>query len=113
MSKIIKTSQALESNNKELQETIDALTKAKVGRKAATIALGIAIVLFLFSEGFLEPIIDDWVADQDWEEFKFDSVNAIGLGLKAMVALLIRPIEKLVESRMMAQVMKEEKTKNS
>ena len=32
--KIIRTSQALESKNEELLDTIDALTKAKVGRKA-------------------------------------------------------------------------------
>ena len=137
--KIIRTSQALESNNKELQETIDALladptgdltdilkyhvvsgdvragdlsdalTKAKVGRKATTITLGIAIVLFLFSEGFLEPQIDQWVSEHDFADFGFDNVNFIGLGLKALLALLIRPIEKIVENRMLAQAMKEEK----
>ena len=105
--KIIRATNALESKNSELQETIDALTKAKVGRKAATIALGIAIALFLVAEGLIEPQIDKWVNASDWAQYRFENVNFIGLALKAVLALLVRPIEKLVEKRMMAQAMKE------
>ena len=109
--KIIKATTTVEEKNAELQNTIDALTKAKVGRKAATMTLGIAIVLFLLGEGLLEPQIDKWVADSSLAQYRFENVNFIGLALKAMIAILIRPIEKLVEKRMMSQAMKEKALK--
>jgi hypothetical protein len=105
--KIIKATTAVEEKNAELQQTIDALTKAKVGRKAATMTLGIAIGLFLVGEGFIEPQIDKWVAGTDLAQYRFDNVNFVGLGLKAGLALLIRPIEKIVQKRMMNKAMKE------
>lgn len=110
--KIIKATTAVEEKNAELHKTIDALTKAKVGRKAATMTLGIAIVLFLLGEGLLEPQIDKWVAESTFSQYRFDNVNFIGLGLKAMIAILIRPIEKLVEKRMMNRAMKEKELKD-
>mgnify|MGYP003682582485 FL=1 len=109
--KIIKATTTVEEKNAELQNTIDALTKAKVGRKAATMTLGIAIFLFLLGEGLLEPQIDKWIANSSLAEYRFDNVNFIGLALKAVIAILIRPIEKLVEKRMMNQAMKEKELK--
>jgi hypothetical protein len=105
--KIIKATTAVEEKNGELQKTIDALTKAKVGRKAATMTLGIAIALFLLGEGLLEPQIDKWITGSSLAKYQFENVNFIGLALKAAIAILIRPIEKLVEKRMMAKAMKE------
>jgi hypothetical protein len=105
--KIIRATTAVEEKNAELQQTINALTKAKIGRKAATMTLGIAIGLFLVGEGLLEPQIDKWVADSSLAQYRFDNLNFVGLGLKAGLALLIRPIEKIVEKRMMDKVMKE------
>ena len=105
--KIIRATTAEEEKNAELQKTIDALTKAKVGRKAATMTLGIAIGLFLVGEGLLEPQIDKWVANSSLAQYRFENVNFIGLGLKALIAVMIRPIEKIVEKRMMHKAMKE------
>lgn len=104
--KIIRTTSALEEKNLQLTETIDALTEAKVGRRATTIALGIAIGLFLIAEGLIEPQIDKWVTTHDLDAYNFDNVNVVGLAIKAGLALLIRPIEKLVEKKMMADALK-------
>ena len=105
--KIIRATTAEEEKNAELHKTIDALTKAKVGRKAATMTLGIAVGLFLVGEGLLEPQIDKWVANSSLAQYRFDNVNLIGLGLKGLIAILIRPIEKIVQKRMMDKAMKE------
>lgn len=94
--------QKLEENNVELQQTVDALTKARVGRKAATIVLAIAVVLFLLVEGVLEPRIDDFVS----ENFSPDYTTPFSLGVKLILALFLRPIEVLVEKALMRDVAK-------
>lgn len=104
--KIIRATSALEEKNQQLTETIDALTEAKVGRRAATVALFIAIGLFLVAEGLIEPQIDKWVTTHDLDAYNFDNVNVVGLAIKAALALLIRPIEKIVEKKMMADAVK-------
>ncbi len=111
--KIIRTTSAIEQKNKQLTKTIDALTEAKVGRKATTVTLGIAISLFLLAEGLIEPLIDGWVSTHDLGDYKFDKINVIGLALKAILALLIRPIEKIVEKKMMANVLKKKAERNT
>lgn len=74
------------AQNDKLKQTILQLREAKVGRKATTIVLLLAVVLFLISEAFLEPqieqIVDDWY---------------IGLLLKGLIALFLKPIEIVVE----------------
>lgn len=84
--KLNKANEKIILQNQELQETIDLLTKAKISKKAATIVLLIAVILFLLSEGFIEPIIEGYVDDV-----------AVGLLLKAIIALLLKPLEMLVE----------------
>ena len=98
--KINKANEALEANNEELQHTLDELTQAKVGRKAATITLIVFVVLFLVSEAFVEPVIEDYALDH------FSSGTAIlgfSLGFKGALALLLRPIEKVVEKILLKQ----------
>lgn len=74
------------AQNDKLRQTIVQLREAKVGRKATTIVLLLAVVLFLISEAFIEPqiekVIDDWY---------------IGLIFKGLIALLLKPIERIVE----------------
>ena len=74
------------AQNEKLRYTIVQLREAKVGRKATTIVLLLAVVLFLISEAFIEPqiekVIDDWY---------------IGLVFKGMIALLLKPIENVVQ----------------
>lgn len=85
--KLDKTNNALDSKNKELQETLDALTKAKVGRKAATIILVLAIILFILEEIFIEKMIDNYSGGNIW----------VSLGAKGAIALGLKPLEGFLE----------------
>ncbi len=85
----------LKVNNKVLQETVDMLMKAKVGQRASSIVLLIAILLFVVSEVYIEPIIE-----QNTES------EYIGLLLKGMIALLLKPIDILVERFLMKRAIK-------
>ncbi len=84
----------LESQNKELKNAITAWEQAKIGRKAITIVFIIAIVLFVLAEGFLEPMIDRWAL----LEYGKDSSFWVGLAIKGVLLLLLKPIEILVEA---------------
>jgi tetratricopeptide (TPR) repeat protein len=51
---IIRTQKAeIELKNRELQDTIDELTRAKIGRRAKALTLALAIVLFIFQDAIL------------------------------------------------------------
>lgn len=82
----------LAQKNEQLTRTIDLLTKARIENKAASIVLALAIVLFLLSEGLIEPII----------EANTDS-HYIGLLLKGIIALLLRPLDMIVEKILMSR----------
>ncbi len=103
--KLNKTNIALEDSNikladlnDQLNETIDQLTEAKIGRKAATIVMIVAIALFILSEAFIEPIIDRM----------FPNNFLIGLGLKLVVAILIKPGEDFTNKYMLKKARKEQ-----
>jgi hypothetical protein len=85
--KLDKANGDLEARNNELQQTIDALTKAKASKKAATIVLIIAVVFFLLSEGFLDPIIDVYAGG-----------IAIAFLIKGFMVLLLKPVESFIEN---------------
>jgi hypothetical protein len=85
--KLDKVNGDLEARNGELQQTIDALTKAKASKKATTIVLILAVVLFLVSEGFLDPIIDLYAGG-----------IAIAMLVKGTLALLLKPVESFIEN---------------
>lgn len=84
----------LNSKNIELQETIDELTKARVGRQAATITFVIFVVLFMMEELAIGPVIDKFTNNNLWY-----SVIA-----KFFLALMLKPVESGVESILMKQV---------
>jgi hypothetical protein len=86
----------LQDNNIQLQNTINELTKARVGRKATTIVLLVAVALFLLSEGLLEPQIEARLGDNIW----------LGLFFKGLIALLLKPIETLTEKYLMNRALK-------
>ena len=101
--KLNKTNDALENSNvqladlnNQLNNTIDQLTEAKIGRKASTIVLFIAIGLFVVSEVLLEPIIDDAFKDNAY----------VGLILKLVVAILIKPGEDFANKYMLKKARK-------
>lgn len=85
----------LKANNQVLQDTIDQLFKARVGRKATSIVLLIAIILFIISEGLIEPIIED-----------FNDNFYIGLFFKGVIALSLKPIDSVVERYLMRSAIK-------
>ena len=55
---ITRSNADLESANEELARTMTELTSIEVRRKAALITLVVAVVLFLASEFYLEPILE-------------------------------------------------------
>lgn len=88
----------LHEKNVQLQETIDALTQARVGRRAATVTLLVAIVLFIVSEALVEPRIEKWAIDY----YKEASMAFwVGIILKFVLALLLKPIETVTERVML------------
>ncbi|WMN11143.1 hypothetical protein QYS49_37360 [Marivirga salinae] len=91
---INKINDDLKVNNQLLQDTIDQLVKAKVGRKASSIVLLIAIILFIISEGVLEPIVEERVGN-----------TSIGFIFKLGIAVLLKPIDVLVERYMMRRAL--------
>jgi hypothetical protein len=93
--KLSELNAALNDKNIELQNTIDDLVKARVGRKATTIVFVFALVLFVFSEALIEPYIDSYA----------DNIY-ISLAIKAVIAMSIKPLEMLVEGSMMKSARK-------
>ena len=92
---INKINDDLKVNNQLLQDTIDQLVKAKVGRKASSIVLLIAIILFVISEGWLEPLVEERFTD-----------GRIGFIFKLGIAILLKPIDVIVERYMMRRALK-------
>lgn len=83
-------------NNEQLNRTLQQLLKAKVGNKALTIVLLIAIVLFLITEGWIEPYVEAHIDNK-----------YVGLFLKGIVALTLKPIDTIVEHYLMKRAIKE------
>jgi hypothetical protein len=56
--KLQRKNRELFENNKQLQQTLDELTKAEAERSATAIIYFIAIVLFVLEEYFVEPFVN-------------------------------------------------------
>lgn len=94
------TNNQLNDTNIKLNETIDALTEAKIGRKAGTIVMIVVIVLFIFSEVWIEPIIDSHFPNSEYP--------LVGLALKLFVAILIKPGEDITNRYMLKNARKKQ-----
>lgn len=81
----------LNEQNLVLQNTIDELTKTKLSRRAATITIVAAMLLFILSEGLLEPIIEEQARKADYH------ASWISFAFKGFIALLLKPIEYLID----------------
>jgi tetratricopeptide (TPR) repeat protein len=97
---IIKKQKAeIEKKNLELQESIDKLTRARVGKKAKAITLMIAIVLF---------ILEDFIL-----HFALNMVNSnnyfISLAVKMVIIFSLGPINKAVEGYLLKKVIRKKK----
>jgi hypothetical protein len=95
--KLNRANEKITNQNVQLQETIDMLTKARIGRKATTLVLILAIILFILSEAIIEPQIDGYVGNNFW----------FGLGFKGIIALMLKPIESLIERMMINRTVKQ------
>lgn len=80
----------IKDKNTQLADTVDQLAKAKVGRKASTILLTVAVILFILEQLLLEPIIDEL----------FDT-QLVSLGILGVLFLLIKFSEGALESYFM------------
>lgn len=80
--------QELDFKNKELTQTIEELTQARAGKLATTIVLFIALGLFLLEEIGIEPLIVAFIS----------SNQLIGIGIKLVLVLLLKPAESVLEN---------------
>jgi tetratricopeptide (TPR) repeat protein len=89
----------IERKNIELQETIDELTRARIGKKARAITLLIAIVLFIFEDSILH--------------FALTSINTenyfISMAVKMTLIFSLAPINKAIEKYLLKKVIKKKK----
>jgi predicted Fe-Mo cluster-binding NifX family protein len=76
----------ISSKNSLLENTIDQLIKAQVGKKALTIILVAAIILFVAEEILLEEAIKTYI-----------SIPYMGLIVKLFLALVLKSFESTIE----------------
>ena len=95
---IIKKQKAeIEKKNIELQETIDELTRARIGKKARAITLGIAIVLFIMEDTILHFVL----------KFVSSDNYFISLIVKMIIIFSLSPINKAVEHYLFSRLVKD------
>ncbi|MEP1097567.1 MAG: hypothetical protein ABJG78_20790 [Cyclobacteriaceae bacterium] len=76
--------------NIELKTTVDQLAQARVGRKASTIMLSVALVLFIAEQLLLEP----------WIQANID-IPFAGLGILGILFVLVKVLESSLEKYFM------------
>ena len=81
----------IEKKNKLLEESLRALSREQIGRKALLITFLVGVVLILISEAFIDPIIE--------ENMKGHTFAV--LASKVLIAGLLKPIEDLVRRKLM------------
>ncbi len=97
---IIKKQKAeIEKKNIELQETIDELTRARIGKKARAITLVIAIILFVLEDTILHFALEIVSTDNYF----------ISLIVKMVIIFSLSPINKAVESYLLKRLIKKRK----
>lgn len=97
---IIKKQKAeIESKNIELQETIDELTRTKVGKKAKAFTLIIAIALFIIEELIIHSIL----------HLISDNGFYISFVVKMVIILSLKPIDSAIEHYLLKKIIKKKK----
>ncbi|MEM6735648.1 MAG: hypothetical protein AAGC64_00520 [Bacteroidota bacterium] len=89
---IRKQNKEIRNKNIQLADTIDQLAKAEVGKRASTIMLTVAVILFILEQIFIEPIID-----------KNINVPYVGLGILALLFFAVKFFEGALEKYFMDQ----------
>ena len=96
---IKKQKEEIEHKNIELQETIDELTRARIGKKARAITLIIAVVSFILEDTILHFAL------------KAVSTNNyfISLFVKMGIIFSLSPINKAIEKYLLKRIVKKRK----
>lgn len=95
---IIKAQKAeIEKKNHELQETIDELTRTRVGKKAKAFTLVIAIVLFVAEELVLHFVMHMLPEDNLY----------LSYGVKAGIIFSLKPIDSTIEHFLLKKIMRD------
>lgn len=95
-------SKIIEQKNMDLANTLTALTRAQISKKALFITFLIVIVLVLLSEGLVDPAIETYTG----------SFWLAMLG-KLFIALLIKPVDLIMEKILMRQAVRRLKKEKS
>ena len=94
---IIKEQKAeIQRQNRQLQDTIDELTRVRIGRKAKALTLGVAIVLFIFQDAILRTALRLLPSDNYF----------LLLGVKMLIIFSLSPINRGIEGHLLKQVMR-------
>ena len=92
---IIKAQKAeIEVKNRELQDTIDELTRAKIGRKAKAMTLALAIVLFIFQDAILGTALRLLASNNYF----------VLLAVKMAIIFSLSPINRAIERHLLKRV---------
>lgn len=94
---VIKAQKAeIERKNQQLQDTIDELTRARIGRKAKAMTLGLAVVLFIFQDAILGTAL----------RLLASSNYFVLLGVKMAIIFSLAPINRGIERHLLRRVVR-------
>jgi tetratricopeptide (TPR) repeat protein len=101
---VIKAQKAeIEVKNRELQETIDELTRARIGRKAKALTLAVVIVLFIFQDAILGTALRLLHSDNYF----------LLLAVKMAIIFSLSPINKAIEHHLLKGVMRSDRLRRA
>lgn len=80
----------IKDKNMELADTVDQLAQAKVGKRASTIMLTVAVLLFILEQIFIEPIIEENI-----------DIPYVGLGILGLLFFMVKFFEGALEKYFM------------
>ena len=101
---VIKEQKAeIERKNRELQDTIDELTRARIGRKAKALTLAVAVVLFIFQDAILRTALQLLASDNYF----------LLLAVKMAIIFSLSPINKAIEHHLLKGVMRKERLRRA
>lgn len=93
----------IEQKNRELQDTIDELTRARIGRRAKALTLAVMIVLFIFQDAILRTALRLLASDNYF----------LLLSVKMAIIFSLSPINKAIEHHLLKGVMKEDRRRRA
>jgi tetratricopeptide (TPR) repeat protein len=93
----------IEKKNAQLQETIDALTLARVSRKARAFTFGIAIVMFVFEDTILHFALHELHSENYFAS----------MAVKIGIIFSLKPINTAIEHYLMKEVLRKKKQRGT